>query len=110
MSNPRAARRPTAADRTPSLFTGKTDLEDPVRGRDGFVPGEPRRKPATIKPLKWDGGVTRWYVMDGPRGESYVVEKSGGAYIAHFFTRRLGTFASIIEAGDACDAHHRGQR
>lgn len=101
----RQSRRPTAAERTISMFTGKTDCEDPDRARDGFLPGQARREGPGFKLLKWEGGVSRWYVLDGPRGESYVVEKKGDAYHAMFFATDLGRHPTILAAGDACQAH-----
>jgi len=102
----RQSRRPTAAERTISMFTGKTDCEDPERARDGFLPGQPRQDGPGFKTLRWEGGVSRWYVMDGPRGESYVIEKKGDRYIASCFATQLGDHATILAAGDACQAHY----
>jgi hypothetical protein len=101
----RPAKKPTAADRTISLFTGMTDLDDPLRARDGQLPAE--MPPPGPKLLKWEGGVTRWWVKDGPRGESYVIEKNReGRYTASWFSTRFGMFDTITQAGDACLEHH----
>lgn len=102
----RQSKRPTAAERTISMFTGKMDCEDPDRARDGLLPGRPRTEGPGYKLLKWEGRVARWWVKDGPRGESYVVERDDRGYHASFFTKKLGTFATILEAGDACQAHY----
>lgn len=103
------SKRPTAAQRTISMFTGMTDLDDPLRARDGQLPSEPPPKPP--KPLKWEGGVTRWWVKDGPRGESYVIQKTrNDRYDAHHFSQRIGQFESIQEAGAACEAHYLERR
>lgn len=105
----RRAKKPTAAERTISLFTGMTDLDDPLRARDGQLPSDPPPPPAKV--LKWDGGVRRWYVKDGPRGESYVIEKNReGRYTASWFATRFGMFDSITEAGDVCQAHFDAQQ
>lgn len=97
---------PSAAARTISLFTGMADVDDrePGRARDGTRSETPRRLPSR-KTLKWDGGVSRWHVIDGPRGDSYVVEKVGDKYVASYFFEKLGTHDDILAAGDACEAH-----
>ncbi len=100
----RPPRMPTAAQRTISMFTGKTDLDDPERARDGYPPAAP--KPAPPKGLKWDGGVARWWTSDGPRGEEYVIQKQEDGYHAYWYATKLGTFDSIHDAGQRCDDHY----
>lgn len=89
------------------MFTGMADVDDrePGRARDG-TSCEPARRTPARKVLKWEGGISHWYVMDGPRGESYVIDKTAGdTYVAAYFYEKLGTHLSILAAGDACEAH-----
>lgn len=102
----KTTRKPTAVQRTISMFTGKMDIEDPDRARDGFLPGDTRRGEQGFRLLSWDGGVSKWYVMDGPRGESYVIVKDAKGYHATFYYQKLGTFQDILAAGDACQRHY----
>ena len=100
---------PSAASRTVSLFTGKTDHEDPERARDGEAPGRPKHERPRHKQLKWDGGVSCWYVDDSPHGRSYEIRKDARGYHAAHYAEPLGLFVTILEAGDACQAHHEGR-
>lgn len=95
-------RAPTAAQRTVSLFDGKTDLErKPDEGRDGSLEelrstSAPRRR----RRLIWEGGVSRWWT----KGDVFEIELTEEGYEARFRGVGIGTFPTIIEAGRACEA------
>ena len=65
--------------RIPSLFTGKTDLEDP-NARDGSRAESSRRQPKA-KPIKWTGGLDYWWVGD-ERKPSATVRRFTDGYVA----------------------------
>lgn len=101
-------RKPTATERTVSLFTGKTDLDvGGGRARDGSVVEEQRSSVRRKLPLRWSGGVSRWAVEETRNGrteETQWIQKRHDGYHAWANGRSLGVFATIIAAGDACEA------
>lgn len=109
MKRARAAPPPTAAQRTVSLFTGKTDLEDP-RARDGTAPDPEDHHHMTTRPkVKWKGnqGLTR-YDADSISAMITVErqgKKSDGPWLYRVFRCGLptGEFRTICEAADAAE-------
>ena len=69
----RAEKSPTSVERTISLFTGKTDLEEPLRGRDGTLPEVLARRPRTIR-YRWhsNGGHFAWGYGKPDRNGTYI--------------------------------------
>lgn len=98
------ARLPSAKQRTISLFTGKTDLEDPRRARDGTLGAAMARIPRQRR-LEWVNNETlsSWTVEDKNGLELYRIDVKEDAY--HLFVRGklLGSFASALEAARACE-------
>jgi hypothetical protein len=88
----------TAAQRTLSLFTGKTDLEDP-NARDGSRVEERSRSRAP-RTLTWEGGVATWWT----HGREHEIHLVDGGYRAFVRKRLIGIYASAIDAGRACEA------
>lgn len=100
--------RPTAAQRTISLFTGKTDLEDPTRARDGTY-GEPPPDRGGSKRDRWvaaAGSVARW-VRTGQM-ILCVRTASGLRYELTSGGKHRGLFDTIVQAADAADEVRRG--
>lgn len=93
-------RSPTAAERILSLFTGKTDLEDP-NARDGS-PGVEKPREHRRKPLKWNGGLTTWWTGKGDLHD-YGIELRAGRYRASGPKLPPTDFPSLIEATEACE-------
>ena len=98
---------PTATQRTVSLFTGKTDLEDPS-ARDG-TPPDHREMMAGRPKVKWttiDG--LRHYEADRIGGQ-IIVEREGmkrdgrWMYRALRLGRQIGVFPNICDAADAVE-------
>lgn len=105
-------KKPTAAQRTISLFTGMADVDDdePGRARDGSPKGMPKPG-AKGKALKWTGGTKTWTAKTGNK-DRYIVRNSAEGYVVTDLSgdapRKLGVYMTIHEAGEACDKHFRG--
>lgn len=109
------SRAPTAAERTISLFTGKTDLES-ENARDGSPPELPANVRA-YRPLKWRAvGLTRWTTNRRREGTEIVEyeiyrDQRYPQRWAHGPGLRLTSYPTIQEAGNAViAAHTRGGR
>lgn len=76
------SKTPTAAARTISMFTGKTDIEAGDVARDGTQAErrERRRKPLPIKWIDLRGGQYVTWEVDNPRANTRIVEKLGKYY------------------------------
>lgn len=95
--------QPTAEQRTISLFTGMTDLDAPDgAARDGSR-AEERRDPRPRPRPKWLGGGGSWYTEDRRGNPLCRVTREANGYRAWARGRELGTFATIGEAGRACE-------
>ena len=105
----KATKAPTAAARTISMFTGKTDLEDP-NARDGRGPTREDREALFLRPR------VKWKQLEGLRqfqAESInaliIVEREGmkkdgrWRYQVLRGGRKLGVFDSMCEAADAAE-------
>ncbi len=106
------SRTPTAAARTVSLFTGRSDLDDPRTSRDGTKPDprddEPRRRQAVVQ---WNAiGFTRWVYGTNiearrtkPKHLGETTKLGERKYEARAGARLLGTFATVLEAASAVE-------
>lgn len=99
------AKLPTAAERTPSLFTGQTDLEGGGFARDGSSPNSEARPKRAPPRLKWEGGFTEWWVegRDASKTKTHLIRKRADGYHAFAKGKTLGVFETIHEAGAACE-------
>ena len=105
-------RTPTAAARTVSLFTGRSDVDDPRTGRDGTKPDahndEPRRRHAVVQ---WNAvGFTRWVYGTAiearrakPKHLGEITKLDERRYVARAGERSLGVFATVLEAASAVE-------
>lgn len=102
--------KPTAAERTVSLFTGKTDLED-ENARDGTPAAMLASLHRRSRELKWTAmGLTRWVTYRRTSGRNeveYEVEKIADVYRARGPKLPMRTFSTIGEAGAACAEANR---
>lgn len=60
-------KKPSAAERTPSLFTGRADVDDPSSARDGR-PVPPKAKPLSPKRTAWIPNASQklWELVESP--------------------------------------------
>ncbi len=84
----------SAKARTLSMFTGKTDAEDPTTGRDGSPPeGDARRS----KLGQWHPSGSAWSYPFG--GELAHVSPVKGGWLVIVKGERIGIAASLGAAG-----------
>lgn len=96
--------RPTAAERTVSMFTGLTDL-DSDKARDGTGEARARNERKTVKTFPaWrelDGkALIEWY---GPSYEVVRWDKATGEYVLSVRERVRGRYPTLTEAIVASD-------
>ena len=96
-------KRPTAQERTISIFTGKADCEDP-NARDGYAPSHPQRLRAVPKPaVRWvqqKGSLSIWHSDAG-----HLIELDrGGNYNVSIAGRRIGSYPNIVDATEAAES------
>lgn len=94
-----------AAKRTLSLFTNRTDLDDPERARDGSLP-QPKRRVPRARKTAWIGSSMSWTFVESPdtkreRTLGYIEGAPNGwkAYRGG----PLGTYPTMLAAATAVE-------
>lgn len=93
--------RPSARERTLSLFDRKTDLERGERlGRDG-TPSSPRERRARAHPgLTWHTVTSPWVWKSS---DGHVIRAIGRTFQLESNGRIVGLYSNIIEAARAAE-------
>ena len=103
------SKKPTAKERTISIFTGKTISENGEESLDGSQKAQPKKEPRSLR-LYWRpfGDSSSWAGFDkpeDPRAKCWckVTKKAERKYVANWEEKPIGEFTTVMEAANACD-------